>query len=566
MNKTIGIMILVFFALLFHYSWAQDSDNKDDVFLSFDYEKLIAEFNINLEDKKKLAHKYARAYYSKAKKLNDTTNQALGYNLLSLSAKDYETSVLYLDSLIDFTKNYEADIFPAASAYYMKSELQYHNNDYKEALDNALIANDLLKKEKDYLLKYVVKSSIAIQRARIGEHEEALEYYHKSLDYFRSKNSEYFEMTLFGLSESHMALKQFDSTKIYADRGLKFSTKTESKNYAYFVYTFGELAYHRGQYKKAVDSLVKSRMLLRELNDLPNLALNEYWLGVTREKLGEESKAIHHYKVVDSIFNVQNTIPLTLRNTWVKLIKYYQNNNDIESELLYSQKLLKVDSIINADYKYLSQNITSKFVVPNLIEKNEENLMNFARYKKGGTLIVIGLLSLILLAIILFYFYRKNELQKSKNYELVIERLKNPEKENSRANGRKLELSPDLMTKIESGLDLFEKNEEYLASSITVGEIAKKIGTNQKYLSQFINYEKNMKFPDYINSLRIDYALRRFETNEGKFRAWKLNAVAKELGFNSREYYVKAFVKYTGMKPNHYLDRLIKDIEKHRDS
>jgi len=559
----IGMVIILFF--LIGRVRSQSPELSKDSLLNKNYNMLFGLVENNLEDNKDLAKKYSRIYFLKAEKEKDSINQALGYHLLSLASTEYETSIAYLDSLIYFTKNFNTRQYPA-SVYYMKAEKQFTNQKYKEALDNAITANDFLKKWGDHHLKFVTKYLIAAIRARIGEHKQAIKFYNESKKYFKTHNQDYFELTLFGLSESHMALKHLDSTAYYANLGLSTTRKNDSDNYKYFVYVFGEIAHHKGHYQEAVDSLTKSHALIYAVEDLPNLAQNEYWLGASKEMLGETDQAIGHYKRLDSIFEKINTVPPILRVGWEKLIEYYHKNEDVESELHYAKKLMKVDSVLNNDYKYLSRNISSKYDIPNLIEKKEQTILDYKKSQRKGVIVFLVLFLLLLFLGLGFYIYRKRERKKEENYRRIIDRLQNSHVEVVRKETKKLNFSQELEQKITGGLSAFQNREEYLRSNVTVGDVAKKIGTNRKYLSQYINHVKGVKFPDYVNSLRIEYALRRFQTNEGNFRVWRMNAIATELGFSSREYYTKAFLKHTNIKPNDYLEKLRNDLEKQRDS
>ena len=107
----------------------------------------------------------------------------------------------------------------------------------------------------------------------------------------------------------------------------------------------------------------------------------------------------------------------------------------------------------------------------------------------------------------------------------------------------------------------FERNHEYIQNGITLSSLAKKFKTNTKYLSQIINQHKEKSFNNYINELRINYAVEKLKTDL-KFRKYSINGIAEEVGFNTSESFSKAFYKNTGIKPSYF----IKELEKSNSS
>ncbi|MBG6111996.1 AraC-like DNA-binding protein [Flavobacterium sp. CG_9.10] len=59
----------------------------------------------------------------------------------------------------------------------------------------------------------------------------------------------------------------------------------------------------------------------------------------------------------------------------------------------------------------------------------------------------------------------------------------------------------------------------------------------------------------YINDLRIDYALSKLQKNN-KLRNYTVQALAQEFGFNGAESFSAAFYKKTGIKPTYFIKEL----------
>ncbi len=120
-----------------------------------------------------------------------------------------------------------------------------------------------------------------------------------------------------------------------------------------------------------------------------------------------------------------------------------------------------------------------------------------------------------------------------------------------------LTISKELIDDLLEKLSNFESEDHYLRPGITIQNLAKEYGTNVKYLSKIINYYKGKAFIQYVNDLRIEYAILRLQEN--KFlRKYTVEALAKEFGFNSKDSFSNAFYKKTGIKPVFFVQELIK--------
>ena len=96
-------------------------------------------------------------------------------------------------------------------------------------------------------------------------------------------------------------------------------------------------------------------------------------------------------------------------------------------------------------------------------------------------------------------------------------------------------------------LDEFELKKQYLNSNITIQSLSEAFKTNSKYLSKIINEYKNKTFIQYINDLRIEYALDNLY-NDNKVRRYTLHALSIQYGFKNAEAVSTALYKKTGIK------------------
>lgn len=95
-------------------------------------------------------------------------------------------------------------------------------------------------------------------------------------------------------------------------------------------------------------------------------------------------------------------------------------------------------------------------------------------------------------------------------------------------------------------------NEEkpFLDAKLTLNQLAKKIGSNEKYLSLFLNSKYEMNFATYINSYRLEEAkllLLKKET-----ASFTIETIANMAGFHSKSTFNTAFKKETGKTPSEF--------------
>ncbi|MBW1298471.1 helix-turn-helix domain-containing protein [Aquimarina litoralis] len=101
-----------------------------------------------------------------------------------------------------------------------------------------------------------------------------------------------------------------------------------------------------------------------------------------------------------------------------------------------------------------------------------------------------------------------------------------------------------------------EKDLYYKDSSCNLYSTAKKLDTNQTYLSRIVNHYLHRSFREYINELRIQYLLKTYHSDR-KLRCYTVKAIGLELGFKSCNTFKKAFKKYANTEFSEYKKILV---------
>jgi AraC-like DNA-binding protein len=98
-----------------------------------------------------------------------------------------------------------------------------------------------------------------------------------------------------------------------------------------------------------------------------------------------------------------------------------------------------------------------------------------------------------------------------------------------------------------------ENEKSYLAPSLSVEDLSRKLNIPARNLSQALHSGLNKNFYDFVNSYRIDEIKKRIQ--DAQYQNLTLFAIALEAGFNSKSVFNEAFKKHSGITPKAYKRR-----------
>jgi AraC-like DNA-binding protein len=515
------------------------------------FDELKQGFYSNLKDTIKLKI-YANAYLKKGKNNKDSLNISKGYHYSYILDKNNNVGQDYLDSIITVSKNKDYELYPLI-AYNLKSRFYFKNHNYEKCLVYLFKAKNCNKgKYYDIEMDLQVNHSVALIKSRLGNYREALTLFLKNEKYY-SNNKNYLT-TLFAIADSYRFLKKLDSSSYYNSKGIKASLKQKNSNwYNYFLLNEGATLSDKGFYVISNDSIEKGLSNIIQVDDKLNTAMAYYFLGINNFALNKKAKAMSYFKKVDSIFFISKDIHPELRKGYELLINESKLNNNLEEEIIYINKLLELDKTLYNNYRILSKKIIQEYDTPKLLAK-KNFLIKKAERKNSNYIFFIFVLAVIIIAIAI---YLKKVIKKQKIDRQKLELLlkKKHVSENTSVDKKEqiksLKINPKITTNVLNALERFENNKEYLDNKITAHNLAKKIGTNTQYLSKIINHYKGGNFSNYLNNLRIEYAINKLSTDK-QYMKYTIEAIANEVGFNSSESFSTAFYKKTGIKPSYF--------------
>lgn len=471
----------------------------------------------------------------------------------------------YCDSILSISEGNEKFNFYTSSAYVKKGNTSYSIRDYTSALEYYLLA--LKYANNDHNI-YSINFSIGLLKDRIGNYNEALDLFEKTFSFskknYREKWANAYLSSMYGVANSYNNLRKLDSANFYNRLGIRESLILDEKNsYKFFVLNQGTTHYLKKEYVAAIDSLNKAARLFKEANNISNEAESYYYLAKAYDAMGFREKSISNFKRVDTIFRVSGDLFPTIRESYEYLIEYYKEEDNLEKQLEYVNQLIKLDSILHMNELSLNKSLMNNYDIPRLI-RDKEKIIKLLKSKENTFLgFVYILILLLLLAILLLnYQFRKRKIYKRRFNEIVqFKSAKNDENASmfKKTSNAEINIPIQIIQNVLFQLEQFESENEYLSNDVTLQSLAKKIDTNSNYLSKIVNEYKTNSFSNYLNNLRVEYAIEKLRSDV-TFRKYTIKAISEEVGFNNSESFAKAFFKSKRIRPSYFLKELKREL------
>ena len=503
---------------------------------------------------------YLKSFLVKSKEEKNFKEIVNGYkNYLHHSPENLKLT--YADSMIYAAKT-SRDNALIGSAYLSKGILYYSRKQLNFALDNYLIANNYISKTNDKYLIYKTKYNIANIKYFLGFYDEAISLFKECIIYFqknKENNDRGYLNSLHSLGLCYNRIGNYGLCTQTNEKGLlegKRLGNDEIKEY--FILSEGVNQYFRGNYTSAINKINYSLPVIRKKKDFANEAVGYFYIGKSYWDLNNPQKAIPYFKKVDTIFDDKGYIRPDLRNNYELLISYFKSKNNLELQLNYIEKLLKVDSILISRYKYVSGRIHKDYDTKELLvqKKSIEKLLN---KKERDTFILKGIIVFLFLFVVFLVYkhIRNRKLYRRRFDELMKKDQTSTKVESKNTNYGIEDINQDTVASTLKQLEKFEKGKLFLEKDLTETKLAISFDSNIKYLSKIIAHYRGKKFVTYINDLKVDYLIRLLKEDK-KIHYYNNKALSEEAGFSSTERFAKAFFSRTGMPASYFMEELRK--------
>ncbi|MFP5439085.1 MAG: hypothetical protein ACLGH8_14995 [Bacteroidia bacterium] len=524
-------------------AFSQTIQSQNGVLTDSTYEFLLD--GLDNAPSNKAALLLSTALIQKAKKNNDAFYLAEGYKSRIYLEDSYTQRLKYNDSMIAASVTLDAS--QQASAYLTRGAVHYSANKFIPALNCYLKAETLLGNHTNDPLYFKTLFCIGQMKYFLGYYKEVISLLYPCLKEFKKADPRGY------LNALHLLGLCYNRTGSYAlsskinKEGLTEAAKIqESVMLAYFLHSEGVNQYYLKNYAEALKHLEGTMTFLESREDKANIAVAFYYIGLTREALGEKPKALDAFKKVYNISTEIAYVRPDIVPAFKKLIAHSESIGDIKGQLRFTNALLKADSILNADFRYLSDKLSREYDTRML--RNEKKALQAALLEKNHrtTYAFIGITVAVSVLLALRYNRnRKRVLSKDEGIETV--------KESGKTTAA---LKEEIALPLLDGLQKFEKDKRYLEKGMTLARMAKILDTNPKYVMMLVHqYRENKKTLEYINELKITYLVQLLAENT-RARNYTHKALAAEIGYNTTNSLHKAFLKYRRISFSEYLAAL----------
>ncbi|WP_103068833.1 helix-turn-helix domain-containing protein [Aquimarina sediminis] len=492
------------------------------------------------------------------------TNEYYYIALSFYNTGKYERSAYYFDHAAKAAKKANYDQF--LSVIYLKLGNSYLK-DWKnqKALDSYYSALKIAQKNGNVKHEIVANSGITMIRRRMKQLDKALEVCKHSLKLTENssfKNGKNHVNLITIISEIYLDQKKYDSVLYYADIGMRLTDPIAYHIGAIDLNTKkGAVFYYRNNIPKAFEylHLAENIMLTHNIKDKKSIMNLQYFLARCYYKQGAYKKAITSLDSLLGLLEEKDSRNNRVLQAYRLLAdcndaigneresKYWLNKHTVLQAKFQDEKDKTVNKIYNKDTRELGETI----------KKLESKQQKEVKYS-----IIVVLALLISLFMIGGLFYKKQKINKT-TFDNLMMKISNLESERktetieSKGGTKEVVIDNEKINNVLKRLNRLEKQGYFLKSECSLSTMAKKVKTNTTYLSKIIKTHKEKSFNDYINDLRIEYALKKLK-NDKKFRSFSIKSIALEIGYKSDNSFTKHFKSKTGLNPSYY----IKEIEK----
>lgn len=347
---------------------------------------------------------------------------------------------------------------------------------------------------------------------------------------------------------------------------LKKAERTNYKEMSSLYKLQAEICYHRGQYgmarrwlDKALDAQVDAQAAT-----VPEIYLSMAEVAAAEGKYEESNNIAAKGEQIASDTGVFNI----LADFYALVSGNYEKMGNTAAALEYQKKHQVIaDSI----YHFEKERAINEFTIKYSVDKREQELAYnremLVKESQKNTILVVSIVILLLAAGVLAVMYRRQvslyrAIAKQNRNALTRGGLLAPrvmEVDDGEDEAENVEELPD-ENRNDADEDkkllyqricrLLEKDKVYTDSGLTRETLAKMAGSNRTYLSVAINKNAGVSFSQFINSYRIQEAIRVLSDPANS--DYPLKALSSDLGFSSMTTFYKQFQSEVGMTPSAY--------------
>ncbi|WP_046758483.1 helix-turn-helix domain-containing protein [Kordia jejudonensis] len=587
MKKKLLFIVVTLCAICNYNTLAASNFQESNDLQSLTNTELIKQIDICLRSDIETTKHYIDILHERASKELNNLNSVKSYFYYAYAADvegNYQKTLDYIYKALKIDLNLEETEF-LLRVYSLRGKAHEQFGNDSLALMDFRTSLDISNKYDNDFGKSIAIANFGKLRRKANEYQQALAHYKTAHEIAMKPNYEK-EIAriniIMGLGGTYLRLKQPDSALIYIDNGIKRSRDYgDLEGVSYFYVDYGIAYLLKKRYARALQYLENAEEIIKNFTNEKRLIEVYYYMAKCYYDLDAYEQSIVAIDKAIAIINEENKarakekafIPYNYVDILKLLIKNHDQLNNTDELARYTKEFLKIEEqvakkdaqIRNELYNFLTDAEVNKF--EKIVSEQQTSIQQNKRFK-FAFFIVIGILGAGF-----FLFYRNQRTKKVRFRELNMkiaalkyeQRLQSTkqtqpaQEEDASLPKKEVVITDKKVTAILEALKKFEQQEHYLDTNCNLRFVAKKVKTNATYLSKIINTDKGMSFNEYITDLRIQYTLKRLQTDP-LFRAYSVKSIAQEVGYKSADSFTKHFKNYTKLYPSYYIKNLKKNI------
>ncbi len=537
--------------------------------------KTISDLYAGYPENDERAMVFVNRYIEKAKKEHCLNKQIIGYEEAIFYTKNVDRKLSYADSTISVALQTKVpDVI--SRSYLGKGIIYYYNKrQYKQALEQYLKAYQWSQNSDNDYQKNKVVYHLGMVKSYLGDYKEASGHFRNTASYFekslkenlnpnpRLNNEAGYFNSIYRLSTCYRNLGLYSQEDSLIDTGLQ---KLKNINdhlleYGYFQTGKGVQFLRKGDKNEALKHLKLSRDILLNNQDYGSLTMVYFYLGKAHWLKGNRAESLRYLNKVDSMIHKFHFISPEIRSNYQYLLDDAKQNDNVDGQLYYIDQLLKMDSILIADFPTMVSKIYHQYDRIPLLQdkqllKKKNNNINLLNISAAITLIII-------LLILLDYRRRMKKKRIDIKYYELLERMRNQDgflETMPILSNKKEPFSQEVIEDIKEKLKKFEEQKQFLTKNLTLPKVAKMFGRNHSQLSYVLNEHLKMSFTQYLKILRIKY-ITNLLIEDKNYLKYKIHVLADQCGMSNRQSFSAHFLEINGMRPTEFIKKRLKEIE-----
>ena len=520
----------------------------------------------------------ALPYYQKARDMAVRLGDSLKLARIYRDLGDLQTQY---GSIGHAEKNYMLSIgiyekmgrkYDAALTKICYTQLLSFRGDFELSQKKLMEVYLLLDKLDSLEAEISVFNGIGNNFKEIGNHRQAVVYFLKAYQTAMKFSDNYNAMvTLNNVGTCYMHL-QSDSALLYFQQALGFSAQVGATGLDVMVrYNIANFLIKKGKYQQATKILEQVLHICIKAKITDGVARTYSALAEIAEKTGQLSKAAElcQKAIVLADSTGRRALKLTLMQQDYEIVK---KGGDCNAALILSEEIkMLADSIMNTEkqleiYKLERQYQADKTELENANLKLQLASQN-ERLEYRQNFMIVMVIALLILSFLLFLLYRTFS-ERTIAYKVLIGQYEEERvnKNSLGANGamavrpeinmvakhEKLNESEQLLGQLQN---YFELNKPFLDPKLRVDTVADNLNVTPKAIAAALKGYHDNNFNLFTNRYRVEAAKTLLEDPVG--RQYKINVIATNSGFGSKQSFYTAFEQFTGIKPSYYRDHFM---------